>query len=250
MSIALENMPFARCFIDDIVVASTSIEEHKLHLKAVINKLTKVNLKLNPDKCKFFQNKINLLGFRISPKGVSLDVRKVANVQDFPVPKTGKDIMRYCGLINYFRPLIPKASTLLAPLDALRNEKSLEKLWNNKHQTCFDNLKKVLLEGTILAYPDLNRPFCVATDASNVGVGVVLYQVIDGKIKYISMMAKSLSKSERNYSATKRELLAVVYALKKFHKYLWGNHFTLYTDHKALTYLHTQKIANSFICQE
>ncbi|EIE78251.1 hypothetical protein RO3G_02955 [Rhizopus delemar RA 99-880] len=244
MSIVLENMPFARCFIDDIIVASTSIEEHKLHLKAVINKLTKVNLKLNPDKCKFFQNKINLLGFRISPKGVSLDVRKVANVQDFPVPKTGKDIMRYCGLINYFRPLIPKASTLLAPLDALRNEKSLEKIWNSKHQTCFDNLKKVLLEGTILAYPDLNRPFCVATDASNVGVGVVLYQVIDGKMKYISMMAKSLSKSERNYSATKRELLAVVYALKKFHKYLWGNHFTLYTDHKALTYLHTQKIAN------
>ncbi|KAG0751937.1 hypothetical protein G6F57_017130 [Rhizopus arrhizus] len=154
-------MPFARCFIDDIVVASTSIEEHKLHLKAVINKLTKVNLKLNPDKCKFFQNKINLLGFRISPKDVSLDVHKVANVQDFPVPKTGKGIMRYCGFINYFQPLIPKASTLLAPLDALRNEKSLEKSWNT--------------------YPDLNRPFCVATDTSKVGVGVVLYQVIDEK---------------------------------------------------------------------
>ncbi|KAG1488157.1 hypothetical protein G6F53_013628 [Rhizopus delemar] len=168
MSIALENMSFAKCFVDDIVVASTSIEEHKQHLKQVIDKLTKVNLKLNPDKCTFFQRKINLLGFRISPKGVSLDLRKVANVQEFPVPKTGKDIMRYCGLINYFRPHIPKASALLAPLDALRNEKSLIKLWNDKHQQCFDNLKKVLLENVILSYPDMNQPFYVATDASNV----------------------------------------------------------------------------------
>ncbi|KAG1135088.1 hypothetical protein G6F38_013060 [Rhizopus arrhizus] len=137
-------------------------------VKQVIDKLTKVNLKLNPDKCTFFQSKINLLGFRISPKGVSLDLRKVANVQEFPVPKTGKDIMRYCGLINYFRPHIPKASSLLAPLDALRNEKSLIKLWNDKHQQCFDNLKKVLLENVILSYPDLNQTFYVATDASNV----------------------------------------------------------------------------------
>ncbi|KAG1168619.1 hypothetical protein G6F70_009027 [Rhizopus microsporus] len=247
MSIVLENMPYAKCFVDDIVIASNSMEEHKLHVSRVINKLTEVNLKLNPDKCKFFQRKISLLGFRISPKGISLDLRKVANVKEFPVPQTGKDIMRYCGLINYFRPHIPKASTLLAPLDALRNLKSLTKVWNSKHQACFDNLKKALQENVLISYPDLNEPFYVATDASNVGVGVVLYQKIDGKIHYISMMAKGLSKSERNYSATKRELLAVVYALKKFHKYLWGNHFTLYTDHKALTYLHTQKIANAML---
>ena len=244
MSIALENMSFARCFVDDIVIASQSMEEHKIHVTKVIKRLTDVNLKLNPDKCKFFQNKINLLGFRISPRGVSIDRRKIVNVQEFPIPKSGKDIQRYCGLINYFRSLIPKVSTLMAPLDALRNEKSLNKIWDKQHQTCFDNLKKALLEDTVLSYPDLNHPFCVATDASNVGVGVVLYQKINDETKYISMMAKSLSKSERNYSATKRELLAVVYALKKFHKYLWGNHFTLYTDHKALTYLHTQKVAN------
>jgi len=244
MSIALEGMSFARCFVDDIVIASQSMEEHKIHVTKVVDRLTEVNLKLNPDKCKFFQNKINLLGFRISPRGVSIDRRKIANVQEFPTPKSGKDIQRYCGLINYFRSLIPKVSTLMAPLDALRNEKSLDKIWDKQHQTCFDNLKKALLEDTVLSYPDLNHPFCVATDASNVGVGVVLYQRINDETKYISMMAKSLSKSERNYSATKRELLAVVYALKKFHKYLWGNHFTLYTDHKALTYLHTQKVAN------
>jgi transposase InsO family protein len=247
MSIALEGMPFAQCFVDDVVIKSNSIEEHKHHLSLVINKLTEVNLQLQPKKCKFFQNKINLLGFTISPRGISMDRRKLINVLEFPRPRTGKDIMRYTGLISYLRSLIPKVSTLMAPLDALRNEKSLDKIWNNTHETAFNNLKKALLNDTVISYPDFNHPFYVATDASNVGVGTVLYQKINGEIKYISMMAKSLSSSERNYSATKRELLAVVYALKKFHKYLFATHFFLYTDHKALTYLHTQKIANAMM---
>lgn len=243
MSIALEGLP-CKFFVDDVVVTGRNLEEHKQNLKQVVERLTSVNLKLNPKKCKFFQSKIYLLGFHVSPNGISMDRRKLVNVIDFPQPKTGKDIQRYTGLINYFRSLIPNVSTIMAPLDKLRNAKSLEKIWLPEHQKAFDNLKQALMSDLILSYPDLNQPFCIATDASNVGIGVVLYQVIDGNIKYISMMAKSLSKSERNYSTTKRELLAVVYALQKFHKYIYGSHFTLYTDHLALCYLHTQKIAN------
>ena len=244
MSIALADMPFVRYFVDDIVCASKTIEEHKEHLKQVIQRLTKVNLKLNPKKCHFFQAEINLLGFHISPKGISMDRRKLANVLEFPEPKTGKDIMRYCGLINYFRNLIPHVATIMAPLDALRNEKSLETIWNATHQRAFENLKKALLGDIVLAYPDMNARFCIACDASSTGIGAVLYQKIDGKTKYISFIAKALSKSERNYSATKRELLALVFSLKRFHKYIYGSTFTLFTDHKALTFLHTQRIAN------
>ena len=87
----------------------------------------------------------------------------------------------------------------------------------------------------------------MATDASNVGIGAVLYQVINNEKRYISFLARSLTKSERSYSTTKRELLAVVFALKRFHQYLWGNYFILFTDHRALTYLHTQKIANAMM---
>ncbi|SAL96276.1 hypothetical protein, partial, partial [Absidia glauca] len=97
---------------------------------------------------------------------------------------------------------------------------------------------------TILHYPDPNLPFYVATDASNYGIGAALYQIINDQERFIGYMARSLSPSERNYNTTKRELLAIVFALKKFHKYLWGNPFTLYTDHRALTYIHTQTIAS------
>lgn len=244
MSIVLYGLPFVRFFVDDIVVASKTMEEHKDHLKQVIQKLTAVNLKLQPSKGHYFQKEIYLLGFRISSKGISMDRRKLVNVIDFPQPRTGHDIMRYCGLINYFRVLVPHISTIMSPLDALRNEKDITKIWNNNHQRAFDNLKKALLSDIILSYPDMNAPFSIACDASLTGVGAVLFQVIDEKTKYISFIAKSLSKSERNYSATKRELLALVFSLKRFHKYIYGSAFTLFTDNKALTYIHTQKVAN------
>jgi transposase InsO family protein len=244
MSIVLGDLPFVRFFVDDIVCASKSLEEHKEHLRQVIERLTEVNLKLNPDKCKFYQSAIYLLGFRISREGISMDRRKLANVLEFPKPQCGQDIMRYCGLINYFRNLIPNVSRIMSPLDPLRNEKSLDKLWNDKHQAAFDNLKKALLSDIVLTYPDMNKRFSISCDASATGIGAVLYQTIDGSNKYISFIAKSLSKSERKYSATKRELLALVFALKRFHKYIYGSHFTLYTDHRALTYIHTQRIPN------
>ena len=164
MSIALAGLPFVRYFVDDIVCASKSLEEHKAHLNQVIDRLTKVNLKLNPEKCHFFQSEIYLLGFRISANGISIDKRKLVNLVEFPKPKCGKDIQRFCGLINYFRPLIPNISSIMSPLDALRNEKSLTKIWNATHDKAFHNLKKALLRDTVISFPDMNKPFCISCD--------------------------------------------------------------------------------------
>lgn len=273
MTQIFKDMPFVRTFIDDIVIMSKNMEEHAVHVKAAIEALTKVNLVLNVDKCHFAQSCVYLLGFCISAKGSSLDTRKLTNIEEWPRPTCGTDVQRFLGVVNYFREHIPKAAMLTAPLDHLRNSKIItEKDWTPLHQTHFEAIKKVLLSNVVLSQPDLRQPFFVATDASNYGIGAVLYQehveltsnvnstdvvkndnVLKDKgkkkttIKYIGFMARSLSKSERNYSTTKRELLAIVFALKKFHKFLWGNPFTLYTDHKALTYLHTQKYANTMM---
>ncbi|CDH61180.1 hypothetical protein RO3G_05515 [Lichtheimia corymbifera JMRC:FSU:9682] len=223
MDIVFAEMPFVKTFVDDIIIFSKNIEEHADHVAAAINKLTSVNLILNPQKCHFAQKAVYLLGFCISEHKKSLDTRKVTNVQDWPTPRTGKDIQRFLGVINYFREHIPKAADLMAPLDKLRNAHRLGRLWTPRAEQAFNNLKQILLEAPVLCHPDLNHPFQVATDASNTGIGAVLYQVINGKTHHIGFMARSLSRSERNYSTTKRELLAIVFALNKFHKYLWEN---------------------------
>ena len=266
MSRIFEHMPFVQCFVDDVVIFSRNIEEHLIHVKAAIRALTEVNLILNLSKCHFAQNCVYLLGFCISAKGSSLDTRKLTNIESWPQPSKGVDIQQFLGVVNYFREHVPKAAHLTAPLDFLRNCKHItEKDWTPLHQAHFNAIKKILLSNVVLSQPELSHPLCVATDASNFGIAAVLYQEykditpdsnassrMSNKgarkvIKYIGFMARSLTKSERNYSTTKRELLSVVFALKKFHKFLWGNKFTLYTDHKALTYLHTQKYPNTMM---
>ncbi|SAL97842.1 hypothetical protein [Absidia glauca] len=140
---------------------------------------------------------------------------------------------------NYFRDFIPLISTLTAPLDALRSHDGrLGNRWTEKTEHAFNTVKDVLMSDLVLHTPNLDLPFHVATDASDMGIGAALYQESDkGDRRHIGFMARSLTKSERNYGTTKRELLAIVFALNKFHQHLWGQHFTLHTDHKALNIL-------------
>ncbi|EIE79073.1 hypothetical protein RO3G_03778 [Rhizopus delemar RA 99-880] len=247
INIVLRDLPYAQAFVDDIIIFSKSYEEHITHVQNIIQRLTKVNLILNPDKCHFAQSTVYLLGFCVDAKGSRLDPRKVTNALTWPRPSSGKEIQRFLGLVNYFRKYLPNISEVTAPLDKLRFEGKLDKLWTSEQESAFEKIKALLSSAPLLHHPDLEQPFYVATDASNYSIGAVLYQVIKNETRYIGFMARSLSSSEKNYSTTKRELLAVIFALKKFHPFLWGNPFTLYTDHKALTYLHTQPVANAMM---
>jgi hypothetical protein len=241
---------FVATFVDDIVIYSKNFEEHTHHTQLVIDELTRYNLILNPKKCHFAQKTIYLLGFCVSAKGKSfLDPRKVTNAQEWPIPTTGKDIQQFLGLVNYFHQYLPKAPLLAEPLNALRNHQGrLGNLWTDAHTTSFNKIKESLVLAPYLFSPRPDLPFHVATDASDVGIGAVLYQIdTDGTILHNGFMARALSKSERNYQITKKELLAIIFALNKFHQHLWGRHFTLYTDHKALVYIHSQRDLNAMM---
>lgn len=251
MSRILGDLPFVRNFIDDILIASKNREEHAMHVKTVIERLTEAKLIVNPEKCRFFATQVAVLGFVIDVDGKRVDPNKLANIDDWEPPTTGAEVMSYMGTFNFFRDYIPLISTISAPLDALRNAPGVFKL-NDIQLQCFNALKNLLVSAPILHFPDFSLPFYVATDASNYGIGTVLYQLPDGEanpqnIRYISFVARSLQPSERNYSATQRELLAIVFALKKLHYYLWGRHFTLFTDHRALTFMHSQQEMNSML---
>ena len=222
---------FVLVFIDDIVVFSRSLDDHAVHVRTVIQRLTNANLLINIAKCHFAQSEILLLGFRVSTIGIRIDQSKLVNVQDWPVPTNNTQVQHYLGVINYFRDHIPLISRLCAPLDALRKCPDVPNAWSDECQRAFDSVKAVLLEAPILHHPDFSRPFHVATDASNVGIAAVLYQLPPGTTnddnaatrQYITFLARALHPAEKNYSATKKELLAIIFALNRFHYYLWGN---------------------------
>ena len=156
-----------------------------------------------------------------------------------PVPTTGKEVEHFLGVVNYLRDYIPLYAYIAAPLEPLHKLKSLQGHWGASQQAAVDKFKAVLAHPPVLSTPLWDKPFFVAVDASQAGVGAILYQQPDA-ICYVSFQAKALNPAQHNYPATKRELLAILFALSRFCDYLWGQHFVLFTDHKALTFLFTQ----------
>lgn len=229
---------FVAIFVDDIVVFSDSVENHILHLNLVIDALNKANLKLREEKCLFGCTELVVLGHVISGDSIKADPSKLSAFQNIPTPSTGKQLESFLGTTSYLRDYIPLYSRIAAPLERIRKTKgSLNNVWTEECNIAFESFKKILSSPPVLSTPDFNHEFCVGTDASNSGVGAVLYQTINGVKKFICFVSSALSDSQRNYPATKKELLAIVFALKKFREWLWGSHFTLYTDHMSLIYL-------------
>jgi hypothetical protein len=255
-----KDLPYVKSFVDDIVIMSRSMNAHFHHVKTVLTILTKANLRINFEKSHFAKAEVYLLGYVISANGRRIDTRKLTNLASLEHPTTSKQCQSFLGFVNYFRQHIPNAALLMSPMDALRSHDEKNKgkpfKWNAELDMHFNALKQILQSDLVLSHPDLTHPFRIATDSSDHAVGCVLYQeytVTDANnntrtiIKHIGFFSRKLSDSESRGSCTMRELIGCIYALTQFHKFIWGTHFTLYTDHKALSYIFTQKMANSMM---
>ena len=242
MAQLLGDLHFVSVYVDDIVIFSNTVEEHEEHVRVVIDRLTKAKLIINKEKSHFLRTQVVLLGFLVDANGKRINPEKVANVSSWAPPTNGKMVQRYLGMFNYFREYIPLYSTISGPLDRLRNVRG-NFILVELESKCFEQLKRLVAKAPVLSFPNFSLTFYVATDASNLGIGAVLYQLPNGdesKINYISFMSRALKPHEKNYPAYKKELLGIIYACKKFHYYLWGRKFVLYTDHRPLTYIHDQ----------
>lgn len=250
-----KDLPYCKNFVDDIVIFSKSMEEHAEHVKTVLAIITDANLRVNIDKCFFAKSAVYLLGFVIDKKGRRIDPRKLTNVLEWPPLTSHKQVQQFIGTCNFFREHIPNAAKLMVPLNALKDlankQKSKQFAWTDVHQSHFQALKEVLASEVVLGHVVPNVPYRLATDSSAYATGCVLYQEIDdGNSKrknFIGFMARSLSPSERRWSATMRELLGVIFALTKFHKFIWGTRFVLECDHKSLSYMFSQRHTNHML---
>lgn len=239
---------FSTSFIDNIYVQTrtSDFNDHILQTCQLISRLTAFGLRINPDKSHWAYFKIVALGHVVSKDSRQPDPAKVQAFLDWPTPATGRDIQRLLGFLNFLRDHIPLYAKLTAVLEPLRNHRRLGQHWTPACDRAFSALKQALCHAATLWTPLPNVPYSMSVDASQFGLGLALYQDIE-PIRYILFAAKALNKAQRNYSATRRELLAIVWALQRCRYFLFGRHFTLYTDHKALTFLFTQQHVNYMI---
>ena len=235
-------------YLDDIIIFSRIPEEHLQRLKAVISKLRAAGLKLKPTKCDLFKQQINYLEHVDSKEGVSTDPDKITAVTESPQPTIVTDIRSFLGFASFYRRFISNFSKVAKPLNKLlqnmegtpSQKKKFKVYWGPEQQEAFEILQKLCTESPILAYADFKAPFVLHTDAGGDGLGAVLYQIQDGQKRVIAYASRSLSKSERNYPVNKLEFLALKWAITdKFHEYLYGSEFQVFTDNNPLTYVLT-----------
>lgn len=238
MNNVLVGLQGLKCFVylDDIVVYGSSLQDHNMKLKEVFDRLSQHNLKLQPDKCEFLKKEVMYLGHLITQNGVKPDPKKIEAIQNYPIPKTPKDIKAFLGLAGYYRRFIENFSKLSQPLTKLL-KKDEPFIWTSLQQDSFETLKTKLCEEPILQYPNYSEIFNLTTDASNYAIGSVLSQGSGSNDLPIAYASRILNKSEINYSTTEKELLAIVWSVKHFRPYLYGRKFRIITDHKPLTWL-------------
>lgn len=231
-------------YMDDIIIFSTSLQEHISNIKLVFERLRQANLKVQLDKSEFLHKEVSFLGHVITPEGVKPNPQKIHAVKNFPIPKTQKQIKTFLGLLGYYRKFINNFANLTKPLtNCLRKGNKVE--LNSTYVKCFEQCKDLLCNDPILQYPDFERPFNLTTDASNFALGAILSQGPIGSDLPVCFASRTLSETEQRYSTIEKELLAIVWATKYFRPYLYGNKFKIITDHKPLTWLFSLKEPNS-----
>ncbi|XP_048488048.1 uncharacterized protein LOC105383898 isoform X1 [Plutella xylostella] len=223
-------------WLDDICVTGPNKDTHLKRLREVFKRLRDSGLKLQKEKCAFFQKSVTYLGYVIDKHGIRPCPKKVEAIAKAPCPTNVSEVKRFLGVVNYYRSFVPQASSLLSPLHELLRD-GAEWEWTHRHQNAFASMKEELTSERILAHWDPTAQLVLTVDASPTGLGGVLSQIAsDGEERPLAYASRSLSTSEKNYSQIQKEATAIVFGVKKFHQYLYGRQepFILKTDHRPL----------------
>ncbi|KAL0534799.1 hypothetical protein IC582_029093 [Cucumis melo] len=230
---------FVIVFIDDILIYSKTEAEHEEHLRMVLQTLRDNKLYAKFSKCEFWLKQVSFLGHVVSKDGVSVDPAKIEAVTGWTRPSTVSEVRSFLGLAGYYRRFVENFSRIATPLTQL-TRKGAPFVWSKACEDSFQTLKQKLVTAPVLTVPDGSGSFVIYSDASKKGLGCVLMQ--QGKV--VAYASRQLKSHEQNYPTHDLELAAVVFALKIWRHYLYGEKIQIFTDHKSLKYFFTQKELN------
>jgi len=222
--------------LDDVIVISPDFSTHVSRLREVFDRLWAAGQKLKSSKCALLQPEVTYLGHVVGRDGVATDPEKVQAVKEWAVPRDLPELRAFLGLVGYYWQYIPDFVGIAQPVNRL-TAKGVRWQWTQEEQQAFDHLKQRLMEAPILAYLDPAREYILDTDTSDHSVGAVLSQVQGGSEVVVAYYSKTFAAAEKNYCTTRKELLAVVKAVKHFRPYLYGRTFRLRTDHASQIWL-------------
>lgn len=227
-------------FVDDILLASSTQEQHKIDLEKVFKRLNDNGLQINITKCIFGQPSLEFLGYKITTEGIKPTDEKVKAITEYPQPQTIQQLRRFLGMMNFYRENIPHAAVHQKELNAYlqnskKNDNSLIQ-WSEKAIQSFEQCKEDIARATWLSYPSSSSPFALLTDASDTCAGAVLQQKIQGQWKPLGFFSKKFNDAQRKYSTYDRELLSIYMAVRHFRRMFEGRDVTVFTDHKPLVH--------------
>lgn len=230
----LQDVPGVAVFFDDIVITGETDSLHLQSLEKVLARLHKYNVRINLEKSHFFLDKVNYCGYMIDKNGIHKEVSKMEAIKKMPVPKNTSEVKAFIGTINYYGRFIPNLSSILFPLNKLLR-KDIPFIWSKECDIAFNKAKNAFINDRILVHFNPKLPLILATDASSYGVGAVLsHRYPDGSERVIQYASQTFSNTQSKYSQIDKEAYAIIYEIKKFFQFLYGNKFTLVTDHRPL----------------
>lgn len=238
----LKGLPIENvcCYIDDVLLATASFQEHFELLKEILQRFQKAGVTLKFNKSHFLQTSVKFLGHNMSKDGIQPDPQKVIGIQNYPTPKNLRQLRGFLGLCQFYSKFCPSYAYHTTPLLELLRGKSRKWCWTDAQEHAFKKVKEAFSVKITLTYPDYSKRLILQTDSSRVGLGAVLYQEDDENTpQIIAFLSRTLKGAESRYAISELEALSILWALKKLRPWILGHDLLIRTDNKSLTFLKT-----------
>jgi len=225
--------PNCLAYMDDLLLFSTTAEQHLETLRRVLHRLSDAQIKLKIEKCKFFASSVKFLGYQVTKEGMQMNDEKLKAIKNMATPTNKRQLQAFLGVLNYYRIFVHRFSIIAEPLYELLR-KNVPFVWTTAHAEAMSTLKDKLANAPIVKFPNFDLPFHLHTDASNIGIAAVLMQEHNKILHPVAYFSKTLNNAQRSYPATKKEALSLVSSLEHFRHIILTYCVNVYTDHMPL----------------